>query len=93
MSLWGENSVLNAMTSVAFGKRPDFLKGKTEAPRSIAPVLPESQSSLLAMLTKSTMSWDGSSDRKNDHEPSVHRLTVFFKSGAADFAENAGRGF
>ncbi|MBC2773910.1 hypothetical protein H6M51_13675 [Rhizobium sp. AQ_MP] len=92
MSLWGENSVLNAMTSVAFGEWPDCIEGKSERSLSVAPVLPEIKFSLPHMKTKSTGSGDGSSDRTNGHEPSIHRLTVFLKSDAADLGANAGRG-
>ncbi|MFN4207212.1 MAG: hypothetical protein ACK4HG_12500 [Agrobacterium albertimagni] len=93
MSLWGEKSVLIAMTSVAFGERPDCLEGKLNGARSIAPVLPEIGSSLFPMQTKTQKSGDGSSDRATGHEPSIHRLDVFFKSGAGELAAQAGRGF
>ncbi len=94
MSLWGENSVLIAMTSVAFGERANCLEGKLEGSRSIAPVLPEIQSSLSFMQTTRTAgSGDGSSDRRTGSEPSIHRLDIFWKSGAVELAAQAGRGF
>lgn len=92
MSLWGENSVQIAMTSVAFGERPHCLEGKSEGLRSIAPVLPEIQSSLSSMQKNSTGSDDGGSDRIGDHEPSIHRLSVFSKTGAVDLVAQAERG-
>ncbi len=93
MSLWGKNRVLIAMTSVAFGGRSAGLAEKIGGGQTIAPVLPEIQTSLSNMKTGMTGSHDGCSDRKSGHEPSIHRLSVFFKTGADELAAIAGRGF
>ena len=92
MSLWGKNRVLIAMTSVAFGGRSAGLAEKIGGECSIAPVLPEIQTNLSIMQTRTTGSHDGCSDRKFGHEPSIHRLSVFLETGAAELAANAGRG-
>ena len=92
MSLWGKNRVLIAMTSVAFGGRSAGLAEKIGGECSVAPVLPEIQTSLSIMQTRTTGSHDGCSDRKSGHEPSIHRLSVFLETGAAELAAHAGRG-
>ena len=93
MSLWGENSVRIAMTSVAFGERPQCLEGKVGKAGSGAPVLPEIRSRLSNMQTGTKGSLDGCSDRNIGHEPSIHRLDVIFKTAAVELAAQAGQGF
>jgi hypothetical protein len=92
MSLWGENSVLIAMTSVAFGGQSADLRDKIGHVRSVAPVLPKIQTNLWTMQKRTTGSRDGGSDRKSGHEPSIHRFGVFLKMGADELAAIAGRG-
>lgn len=93
MSLWGENSVLIAMTSVAFGERSARLTDEMERARAIAPVLPEIRSSLQIMQTRTRFCRDGRPTRKVGYEPSIHRCGVISKSGAVEPAASAGRCF
>lgn len=93
MSLWGEKSVLIAMTSTAFGERSACLADEIKRARSIAPVLPEIRSSLQVMQTRTILKSDGKSADKVGHEPSIHRCGVISKSGAVEPAANAGRCF
>lgn len=88
MSLWGENRVLKAMTSVAIGGRSECLAEKIEGAQSTAPVLPEIQSSLFLMQTGTRGSRDGCSDRIG-HEPSIHPFGVISKLGTVELAPRA----
>lgn len=93
MGLWGENWVLIAMTSVAFGERSTGLAGEMKRANSIAPVLPEIRSSLQIMQTKRRKSRGGGSHRETGHEPSIHRYGIVWNSGAVELAGMAGRCF